>query len=313
MLVVVPGLWAQTTGSIEGTVRDPDGAPLPGVQITLVGEQVSRTVVTDQTGTYRLPVLPPAVYRLTASLDGFNTKVVEDFELHIEQVLHLDLDLELGAFEQTITVSGALLLLKTDSADTGKLVTPEEIDTLPVNNRNYIDLVGLVPGVSVNRQANEGSDASTPIMGERAGNAVFLVDGMPNRDEFGGGAATVFNQDSILEFEVLTDGFKAEFGHGSGGIINVSTKHGGNDLKGVGFVFYRSDGFSSSNSLDPDADVPYLERFDLGFTLGGALKKDKVFFFASAERIEEDRHLDFAYPAATPDFIIEREQGYDEL
>jgi hypothetical protein len=311
-VLAAPGVWAQTTGTIEGAVTDPQGAPLPGVQISVVGEQVSRTVVTDRTGSYVLPVLPPGVYRLTASLEGFNTSVVEDFELHIAQVLTLNLQLELGAFEQAIEVTGEAMLLKTDSADTGHLVTPEEIEKLPVNGRNYIDLVQLVPGVAINAQADEGDDDSTPIMGERAGNAVYLVDGMPNRSEFGGGPATVFNQDSILEFEVLTDGYKAEFGHGSGGIVNVSTKHGGNDFKGTAFLFYRDDNLSSSNSLDPAAEVPALERFDYGFTLGGAFVKDTVFFFGSAEYITEDRQLDFAFPAATPDFIAEREQGFDQ-
>jgi hypothetical protein len=313
ILVVVPGLWAQTTGTIEGMITDPDGATMPGVQVSVVGEQVSRTVVTDGTGSYRFPALPPGTYRLTASLSGFATEVVEEVELHIGQLLKLDLILRLEAFYQSIVVTGEKVLLKTGAVDTGGLITPDNIEMLPVNGRNYIDLVQLVPGVSVNRQADEGGDSSTPIMGERAGNAVYLVDGMPNRSEFSGGPAMVFNQDSILEFEVMTDGYKAEFGHGSGGIVNVVTKKGGNDFKGMGFTFYRNDNLSSSNSLDPEAEVPHLERFDLGFTLGGALKKDKVFYFGSAERIEEDRRLNFAYPPSTPEFLIQREQGFDEL
>jgi hypothetical protein len=312
-LVVAPGLWAQTTATIEGTITDPDGAPLPGVAVRVFGEQGTRAVVTDNKGFYLIPVLPPGNYRLTASLASFATREVEDFPLYLNQTLTLNLTMELGAFEETITVSSSLVLLQTDAPTTGALITPEEIEVLPVNGRNYIDLVQLVPGVSVNRQADEGDDDRTPIMGERAGNQVFLVDGMPNRSEFGGGPSTVFNQDTIREFEVLTDGFKAEFGHGSGGIINVVTKSGTNDFKGLGFVFYRDDSLSSSNSLDPENEVPYIERFDYGFTLGGTLMKDKIFFFGSAERIQEDRQLNFAYPPATPDFIIEREEGYNEL
>jgi hypothetical protein len=313
IVLVAPGLWAQTTATIQGTITDPDGAPLPGVAVRVFGEQGTRAVVTDNRGFYLIPVLPPGTYRLTASLEGFATREVEDFTLYLNQTLTLDLSLELGAFEETIEVSSNLVLLQTQAPTTGALVTPEEIEVLPVNGRNYIDLVQLVPGVSVNRQADEGDDDRTPIMGERAGNQVFLVDGMPNRSEFGGGPSTIFNQDTIREFEVLTDGFKAEFGHGSGGIINVVTKSGTNELKGMGFVYYRDDNLSSSNSLDPENEVPYLERFDYGFTLGGALLKDKLFFFGSAERIQEDRQLNFSFPPATPDFIIDREEGYNDF
>ena len=107
-------------------------------------------------------------------------------------------------------------------------------------------------------------------------NAIYLLDGMPNRNEFGSGAAAQFNQDTIQEFEVITGGFKAEFGHGSGGVVNVLTKSGGNQLKGLGLVFLRDDSLDSSNSLD-NSDVPNLERQNFGVNLGGALVRDKVF------------------------------------
>jgi outer membrane receptor for ferrienterochelin and colicin len=103
---------------------------------------------------------------------------------------------------------------------------------MPTNGRNYLDLMQLVPGVVVNRQANVGSDNSTPVLGERAGNNNFLIDGQPNKDTVTGGAASQFNQETIAEFQVLTAGFRAEFGQASGAIVNVITRSGTNDYHG---------------------------------------------------------------------------------
>ena len=177
------------------------------------------------------------------------------------------------------------------------MVTPEQIEKLPVNGRDYLDLVQLVPGVTVNRAADEGADTATPVLGERAGNAIHLVDGMPNRSEFSGGPATQFNQDSIFEFEVITDGYKAEFGHGSGGVVNVVTKSGQNDWRAMAAGFWRDDSLDSSNSLEDGQDAPELDRWDLAANVGGPLIQDRVFMFASAEGIDEDRQLNFAIPA----------------
>ena len=135
------------------------------------------------------------------------------------------------------------------------------------------------------------------MLGERSGNNNFFIDGHPNKDTVNGGPAAQFNQETIAEFQVLTTGYKAEFGQASGAIVNVITKSGGNEFHGVGSLFLRNEAFDSSNSLDPTStEAPHLRRFDYSLAGGGPIWKDKIFFFGSAERITEDRGIDFNYP-----------------
>ncbi|HEV8168975.1 MAG TPA: TonB-dependent receptor, partial [Pyrinomonadaceae bacterium] len=180
------------------------------------------------------------------------------------------------------------------------------------NGRNYLDLMQLVPGVVVNRQANVGSDNSTPVLGERAGNNNFLIDGQPNKDTVNGGAASQFNQETIAEFQVLTAGFRAEFGQASGAVVNVITRSGGNAYHGLASVFLRNNVFDASNSLDANEDeAPFLQRWDYSLALGGPIVKDKVFFFGSGERIRENRRLNFTFPAGTPQIARDFEAQFD--
>ena len=180
-------------------------------------------------------------------------------------------------------------------------VTPQQIQDLPVNGRNYLDLLQLVPGVAINRQST--GDNANPVLGERSGNNNFFIDGQPNKDTVNGGPAAQFNQETIAEFQVLTTGYKAEFGQASGAIVNVITKSGGNEFHGVGSLFHRNEAFDSSNSLDATkTEAPHLRRFDYSLAGGGPIWKDRIFFFGSSERITEDRGIDFNFPTfpATP-------------
>jgi outer membrane receptor protein involved in Fe transport len=187
--------------------------------------------------------------------------------------------------------------LEPNTSATGATITPRKITELPVNGRNYLDLMQLVPGVAINRQADPNSDGANPVLGERSGNNNFLIDGQPNKDTVNGGAAAQFNQETIAEFQVLTAGYKAEFGQASGATVNVITKSGSNAFHGVGSLFHRNNGFDSNNSLDPTiTEAPFLHRYDYSLALGGPVVKDKVFFFGSSERITETRRLDFKFP-----------------
>lgn len=302
---------AQTTALLEGTVTSSDGTALAGVMVTLEGADAPRTTTTDSEGRYRLPGIPAGSYTLGFRLDAFRAHVVEELVLQINRRYLYDVEMDLG-FEATVEVVAEVPLLDAYSADTGAVITPEVIDSQPVNGRDYIDLVQLVPGVTVQRQADAGSDEAAPVLGERAGNSIFLIDGMPNRSELTGGPATQFNQDTIYEFEVLTDGYKAEMGHGSGAVVNVLTKSGGNELRGRAFLFLRDDALDSSNSLDPAEEKKALDRIDLGLTLGGPIRSERAWFFASAEVIEEERELNFSFPAGTPAVVAATENGFDE-
>ena len=147
-----------------------------------------------------------------------------------------------------------------------------------------------------------------PIVGERGGNAIFLIDGMPNSNAVDGGPAAPFDQDSILEFQVLTAGYKAEFGHGSGGVVNVVTRSGTDRWHGRFSLFHRNSVLDSSDV--PGKTAPFLRRWDPSANLGGPLLKDSVFFFGSVERIRETRQLNFSFPPGTPDFLQAREAAF---
>ena len=288
-----------TTSTIEGTVTDPNGAVIAGAKVSATGSTLAteRSTVTDSDGYYRLTALPAGTYTLTISQQGFTTGTYQ-VELTLNRTAKFDAQLKVGGdVGAQVTVTTELPLIEPTASSTGATITPQVIQTYPVNGRQYLDLLQLVPGVAINRQANPTSDNATPVLGERSGNNNFFIDGQPNKDTVNGGAAAQFNQDTIAEFQVLTSAYKAEFGQASGGIVNVITKSGSNQFHGVGSFFHRNNAFDSSNSLDPAVTkAPFLRRYDYSLAGGGPIWRDKIFFFGSSERIQEDRTLDFKYP-----------------
>ena len=306
---------AQTTiSTIEGTIKDAQGSVVASAQVVVKSPSlgIERTATSDANGFYRVTALPAGNYTLTISHAGFAARTFDDVELTVNRTLTLDIPLEVGAVQEQVDVVEYAQLLNPTTAATGTTITPQQIREMPTNGRNYLDLMQLVPGVVINRQANVGSDNSTPVLGERSGNNNFLIDGQPNKDTFNGGAASQFNQETIAEFQVLTAGFRAEFGQASGAIVNVITKSGGNEYHGLASIFFRNNVFDSSNSLDPTEDeAPFLQRWDYSLALGGPIVKDKVFFFGSGERIRENRRLNFIFPPGTPQVARDFENQFD--
>jgi hypothetical protein len=274
-----------TTSTIKGTVTDITGAVIAGAEVKVSGTALAteRSGTTDAGGSYSLPALPAGTYKLTVSKAGFATSTA-NIELTLNLVLTVDLQVKVGNVGEVVNVSAEVLpLLEPNASSTGATVTSRQILELPVNGRDYLDLIQLVPGVAINRQADPGTDNSNPVLGERSGNNNFLIDGQPNKDTVNGGAAAQFNQETIAEFQVLTTGFKAEFGQASGAVINVITKSGENTYHGLASLFHRNEAFDSVNSLDQNVTDPlHLRRFDYSLALGGRIIKDKVFFFGES-------------------------------
>ena len=306
---------AQTTVStIEGTIKDAQGSVVSGAQVVVKSAAlgIERTTTSDANGFYRITALPAGNYSLTTTHTGFSTRSFDDIELTVNRTLTLDIPLEVSAVQEQVDIVESAQLLNPTSSSTGSTVTPQQMREMPTNGRNYLELLQLVPGVVINRQANTGSDNSTPVLGERAGNNNFLIDGQPNKDTVNGGAASQFNQETIAEFQVLTAGFRAEFGQASGAVVNVITRSGGNAYHGLASIFFRNNVFDSSNSLDTAQDeAPFLQRWDYSLALGGPIVKDKVFFFGSGERIRENRTLNFTFPVGTPQVARNFETQFD--
>jgi outer membrane receptor protein involved in Fe transport len=295
-------------------VRDKQGLAMSGVTVQVLSAElaVDRSSVSETEGTYTLQGIPPGIYEIKASKDGFQTELVKNIEVTLNRTLTYDITLQVGSMGQTVEVDSSTPLMETTISSTGTTITPEQIQDMPINGRNYLDLLQLVPGVSLNRQNDPAGDNSTPILGERAGNALYLIDGMPNRDNFNGGPSAQFNQDSIMEFQVVTSGYKSEFGHASGGIINVVTRGGTNDWHGGMSTFYRSNVFDSNNIPGSSKGAPFLSRWDPTVYLGGPVLKDKVFFFGSAERILESRDLNFIFNPNLPSSLVAFEEPFNK-
>jgi hypothetical protein len=303
---------AQITSTIEGTVTDRQGLAVVGAEVRLVGDTLGfdKTTKTDGTGNYQLATVPAGIYRLTVSHSGFAAKVFNSLEITLNRTLKFDVTLEVGTVQQQVEVLAVPPLLETSSSSEGATITPQQIVDMPLNGRNYLDLMQMVPGVAINRQEDPKTDGTTPVLGERANNTGFLIDGLSNQNELNGGAAAQFNQDTIAEFQVITTGYKAEFGHASGGVVNVITKSGSNDLHGLASAYHRNNAFDSSDI--PGKSVPYVLRWDYDLAGGGAMVRDKAFWFASAEGIHENRQLNFVSPPNTPQFLLNTEEAFNE-
>lgn len=312
-LVTAQFCAAQTTSTIEGKVTDKQGLAVSGAELKLTGDTLatSREGTADASGAYQFTAVPAGTYKLSVTHAGFATQVLTGLEVTLNRTLTLNVQLEVGQLVERVEVLAQLPLLETSSSSSGTTILPEQIVDMPINGRNYLDLLQLVPGVAINRQADQKSDNTTPVLGERANNTGFLIDGLPNQNELAGGAASQFNQDTIAEFQVITTGYKAEFGHSSGGTVNVITKSGGNTTHGLASAYHRNSAFDSSD-IPGSPDVPYLLRWDYDLAGGGALVKDKAFWFGSAEQIHENRQLNFVPPAGTPQFIIDNENTFNQ-
>ena len=257
--------------------------------------------------------MPAGTYTVTVAFTGLATSAAT-LEVTLNRAVTYDVILQVGGVQETIAVSTSVIDVSTSA--TGETITGREIGELPVNGRNYLDLLQLVPGVAINRQVDPNTDRSNPVLGERSGNNNFLIDGQSNKDTVNGGPAQQFTQETIAEFQVLTSGYKAEFGQASGAIVNVITRSGSNLFGGVGSFFVRDDALDASNSLDETRTEPLaLSNYNSTVALGGPLRRDKVFFFGSAAYISQERQLDFKYPdtgnAVVNGLLREQEEPYD--
>jgi len=190
----LPASQAQTTSTIQGAVTDKQGLAVSGAQLQLAGDTLgtNRTTVSDAAGAYEFPNLPAGVYSLTITHAGFSTRAFQTLDVTLNRTLTFNVALEVGQVGEVVKVSADLPMLETSASSEGSTILPQDIGNMPINGRNYLDLLQLVPGVAIYRQADANSDNATPILGERANNAGFLIDGLANENELSGGAAAQF-------------------------------------------------------------------------------------------------------------------------
>jgi hypothetical protein len=293
---------AQTTGIIRGTVVDSQGGVLPGVTVTARSPALVRgavTVVTDAHGTFRLPGLQPGLYQVVVELAGFMTQTLAEINLGLEQEIVLQVTMQVAALAETVDVRAEAPLVESSRSGMRERIEPQTIETIPLNGRQFLDLVQLVPGASPRPPDVEEGFGAT-VLGGRSTSNGFLIDGMQNRDNFSGGFKEFFAQDAIQEFNVNIAGFQPEYGLASGAVVNIITRSGTNDLRGVGFAFARHDAFDSSNV--EGQDPPRLRRSNVGGTVGGPVSRDRTWFFYALENLHETRGINLDL-SRVPDII----------
>jgi hypothetical protein len=282
-------------GSLMGTAHDSTGAVMPGVSVVVTNKDtgLQRPMTTSGEGIFSAASLPAGNYTVKAAATGFRTLEVAA-TVQTGQVTNVDLELQLGAEAEVINVQGEGTQIKYDSHEISGVITHENIESLPVNGRSFLQLSMLEPGVNVTPnnvgQYNKQFDVS--ILGaSSANNSVRItVDGATVQDSITGGTQQNFSQEVIQEFQLSSTNFDLSTGIGAGGAINVVTRSGGDDFHGSAFFFYRDHLMSAFPFLahEPgEPNSPYFARKQEGFWFGGPIKKDKLFFFTSLEHIDQ--------------------------
>ena len=289
-LLAASGAFAQTNGRIEGTVKDSNGAALPGVTLTATAPtlQGSKTAVSGNDGSFRLLSLPPGLYSLNAALDGFNTVEQRDIKVGIDRTVTLDLTMT-AAFAGELTVLGEAPVVDTTKASSGVSVSSEVFNKVPMA-RDFYAVAQIAAGAGTDN--SDGTRDSPTFYGSTGAENQYVIEGLNTTGAELGNQGKTLNFDFIQEVEVKTGGLPAEYGRLTGGLINAITKSGGNQFQGDVFGYHEGGSLQSDDSTAADRPqtttqvVNTDKRNEYGLDLGGYFVKDKVWFFAAYDRVD---------------------------
>ena len=308
LLVCTGSASAQTeTGQISGMVLDQQGNGVPSAKIIIrnLGTSALRETNSDDQGAFIVTNLLPATYAVVAEAPGFS-KLEQQVAMPPGGRVSLDLRLKVGKVAETIEVSATAVAVNTESQTVGQLITAKDIIDLPLLTRNPYDLVGGAANVSSAGDAGlTMRGAGYNINGLRAAGTNILLDGAANNDEFTASVGQTVPLDSVQEINILTNNFTAEYGRASAGVINVTTKSGTNDFHGTAYEFGRYAALAA-NTFDNNARGiarPGFTRNQFGYSAGGPVKKDKLFFFQSTEWLRVRSSSTNVVEVPTPQFI----------
>ena len=307
-LFLVASARGAVTGSISGTVKDPQGRVVPNADVTVreAGTGITHETRSNGSGYYMLPVLPVGRYELDVQATGFESNRREGIVLDTDAALTLDCQLEVGKISQTVTVSDNTLHVETVSAQSGEVITGREMAAVPLDGRSFTDLLTFEPGVAPSTTMGSATvqDVGATILdpsgtlnpgtisvnGQRETANYFSVNGSDAEEDVNAGTAIVPNLDAIAEFRVVTSNFDAEYGEFSGGQVSVVTKNGSNVLHGSTFDFLRNTDVDARNYFSPMRGVYRQNQF--GETLGGPIRRDKLFFFTDYQGTRQTQGID---------------------
>jgi hypothetical protein len=293
-LVILPSFSQGDAGRIQGSIIDQSGGAVPGATVIVTDTQrgTSRTLTTDNSGEYNAPSLIPSTYRVHAEAMGFKAVDRENVVLEVNGTVRVDFKLQPGDMKQTITVTEAIPLVDTTNAEVGGALQHAIIENLPLNGRNFENLLTLRPGVTIYPGGGGWTQSTNGI---RAHDNVYMVERVNSNDPWmaqsimnaamaGGDAGTILPIDAIDEFKSEINP-KAEYGWKPGAVINVGVKSGTNAIHGSAYAYGRDGSWDARNYYNPvPQTVGALSLQQFGATVGGPVKKDKLFYFLSFEQ-----------------------------
>ena len=309
-LLAAPLRAQLSSGSILGAVTDAGGAVIPGVVVTVANPSInlSRTVVTNEDGNFRVDQLPVGTYTVTLEKAGFRKEVRSNVRVDIDQRVRMDAALTTGAVSETVNVTADASLLQRDDSALGQVVEERKIVTLPLNGRNFSQLAYIVPGAFAPRPgSNLGNRGGFAVAGLHESYNQFLLDGINNN-----GAGTMeinarINIDAVGEFKVQTGVYQAQYGRYSGAQVDVVTKSGTNEMHGTAFAFTRNDNLDTRNPFDTNiakgAPLPEFKRHQYGGTIGGPILRDRLFFFAGFQGQRQAKFVTSTPSVPLPQFF----------
>jgi hypothetical protein len=282
------GQAQSNAADLQGTVRDPAGAVVPNASVTARNSatNVSRNTTTNDEGFYRIINVTPGDYEITVEAPNFKKAVLTKVTVTVGQAAVIDVTLEAGQITESVTISEATAdVVETSRTAVSTTIDQQRINNLPINERNYLSFALTTSTVGRDNGRPIGPAPTTGLNfgGQRGRSNLVQVDGADNTDNSVNASRSTVSQEAVQEFQVVTNSFAPEFGRSAGGVVNVVTKSGTNELHGNVFGFLRHRSFQARNAFAPIEDPPFT-RTQYGFTIGGPFDRDRTFFFFAFEQ-----------------------------
>ena len=322
LMLLLQGVgWAQhnlTSATLSGRIEDASGAVIRGASVTATHLETNQqlTAISDVEGRYRFPYLRIGDYDLKIDANGFST-VTKQLTVSVGQAIDLPIKLDVAGISAQVNIDSDVPIIETVRTQITETIRPREINDLPLNGRNYLDLALLIPGVSPTNTGSNQRFAETSavpgqgisIAGQRNLYNSFIVDGVSANDDAADLTGTYYSQEVIDQFQVVTSGGIAEFGRASGGVVNILTRSGTNDWRGSLYGFLRNQRFDARNPLAPAKDP--LTQAQYGVTLGGPVRRDRTFFFSNFEQTRRNYSAVLTISPVAVDSINNRLRAVD--
>jgi hypothetical protein len=295
LLTAGAGLAQTSSGALAGRITTGDGEPVAGAVVTATNTATGtdRATQSDVDGRYAIGALPVGTYDVAVSAEGYQDVKAPGIAVQVATTRTLDLQTALSTLEESIVVTAEAVPLISDAPALGTVVSQEELESLPLNGRQFANLAALAPGTTLayNSDPTKPGQLTIALNGGIGRNVNFIMDGGDNTDDTIGGALQNFNLEAVAEFKVQTQQYKAEYGRSSGGVLTVVSKTGTNELAGSAYGFFRDEGLAEISETEERSggEKNPLERKQYGASVGGPIVRDRAHFFVTYEKTEREQ------------------------